>query len=101
MSAYNKGKVIRGGFGSTFRRIVCHANNSDRVRDRARSEGLHGRAGDLRATQRLSLHGCVLAVCSGGFGEDQQEPGLLGQPADFDEAFDRLELRIIGQDGCV
>jgi predicted DNA-binding transcriptional regulator YafY len=24
--AYNKGNVIRGGFGSTFRRIVCHAN---------------------------------------------------------------------------
>ncbi|MGH7770884.1 MAG: hypothetical protein ACREQA_01445 [Candidatus Binatia bacterium] len=22
--AYNKGNVIRGGFGSTFRRIVCH-----------------------------------------------------------------------------
>ena len=26
MPAYNKGKAIRGGFGSTFRRIVCHAN---------------------------------------------------------------------------
>ena len=26
MPAYNKGNVIRGGFGSTFRRIVCHAN---------------------------------------------------------------------------
>ena len=26
MPAYNKGTVIRGGFGSTFRRIVCHAN---------------------------------------------------------------------------
>jgi hypothetical protein len=25
MPAYNKGNVIRGGFGSTFRRIVCHA----------------------------------------------------------------------------
>jgi len=24
MPAYNKGNVIRGGFGSTFRRIVCH-----------------------------------------------------------------------------
>lgn len=24
--AYNKGNVIRGGFGSTFRRIVCHQN---------------------------------------------------------------------------
>jgi hypothetical protein len=25
--AYNKGNVIRGGFGSTFRRIiVCHGN---------------------------------------------------------------------------
>jgi hypothetical protein len=26
MTAYNKGNVIRGGFGITFRRIVCHAN---------------------------------------------------------------------------
>jgi hypothetical protein len=26
MPAYNKGNVIRGGFGSTFRRIVCHVN---------------------------------------------------------------------------
>jgi len=26
MPAYNKGNVIRGGLGSTFRRIVCHAN---------------------------------------------------------------------------
>jgi hypothetical protein len=26
LPAYNKGNVIRGGFGSTFRRIVCHAN---------------------------------------------------------------------------
>ena len=26
MPAYNKGNVIRGGFGSTFRQIVCHAS---------------------------------------------------------------------------
>jgi hypothetical protein len=26
MPAYNKGNLIRGGFGSTFRRIVCHTN---------------------------------------------------------------------------
>jgi CRISPR-associated endoribonuclease Cas6 len=26
MPAYNKGNVIRGAFGSTFRRIVCHTN---------------------------------------------------------------------------
>lgn len=26
MPVFNKGNVIRGGFGSTFRRIVCHAN---------------------------------------------------------------------------
>jgi hypothetical protein len=26
MPAYNKGNVIRGGLGSTFRRIVCHGN---------------------------------------------------------------------------
>ncbi len=26
MPAHNKGNVIRGGFGSTFRRIVCHVN---------------------------------------------------------------------------
>jgi hypothetical protein len=29
MPAYNKGNVIRGGFGSTFRRIVCHASCRD------------------------------------------------------------------------
>jgi hypothetical protein len=29
LPAYNKGNVIRGGFGSTFRRIVCHANCRD------------------------------------------------------------------------
>lgn len=29
MPAYNKGNVIRGGFGSTFRRIVCHGNCRD------------------------------------------------------------------------
>ena len=29
MPAYNKGNVIRGGFGSTFRRIVCHQNCRD------------------------------------------------------------------------
>jgi hypothetical protein len=40
MPAYNKGNVIRGGFGSTFRRIVCHANcqDRDRVRDRGREQ---------------------------------------------------------------
>ena len=26
MPAHNKGNVIRGRFGSAFRRIVCHAN---------------------------------------------------------------------------
>ena len=26
MPAYNKGNVIRGGFGSTFRRMVCHGS---------------------------------------------------------------------------
>ena len=52
LPAYNKGNVIRGGFGSTFRlsacdaqaglsagaqagRIVCHEGCQDRVRDRA------------------------------------------------------------------
>ncbi|MBI4529803.1 MAG: CRISPR system precrRNA processing endoribonuclease RAMP protein Cas6 [Deltaproteobacteria bacterium] len=29
MPAFNKGNVIRGGFGSTFRRIVCHGNCRD------------------------------------------------------------------------
>jgi hypothetical protein len=29
MPAYNKGNVIRGGFGSTFRRIVCHGSCRD------------------------------------------------------------------------
>ena len=36
MPAFNKGNVIRGGFGSTFLRIVCHGDYKDRVRDRAR-----------------------------------------------------------------
>ena len=53
MPAYNKGNVIRGGFGSAFRlsavsaqaglsataqagRIVCHGNVEGRVRDSAR-----------------------------------------------------------------
>ena len=30
-------------------------------------------AGDLRAAERLSVHGGVSAVRAGGFGEDQQE----------------------------
>ena len=29
MPAYNKGNVIRGGFGSAFRRIVCHGKCQD------------------------------------------------------------------------
>ena len=29
LPAYNKGNVIRGGFGNTFRRIVCHATCRD------------------------------------------------------------------------
>jgi len=29
MPAYNKGNVIRGGFGSTFKRLVCHASCRD------------------------------------------------------------------------
>lgn len=29
MPAYNKGNVIRGGFGSVFRRIVCHSGCRD------------------------------------------------------------------------
>lgn len=29
MPALNKGNVIRGGFGSTFRRLVCHSNCRD------------------------------------------------------------------------
>lgn len=29
MPAHNRGNVIRGGFGSTFRRIVCHGNCRD------------------------------------------------------------------------
>ncbi len=29
MPVYNKGNVIRGGFGSAFRRIVCHGNCRD------------------------------------------------------------------------
>jgi hypothetical protein len=30
MPAYNKENVIRGGFGSTFRQIVCHGNWQER-----------------------------------------------------------------------
>ncbi|MGH7828716.1 MAG: CRISPR system precrRNA processing endoribonuclease RAMP protein Cas6 [Candidatus Binatia bacterium] len=29
MPAFNKGNVIRGGFGSAFRRLVCHSNCRD------------------------------------------------------------------------
>lgn len=87
MPAYNKGNVIRGGFGSTFRCIVVSCELS--------------RAGEVRPPERMSVHGVVSTVCSGRVGEDKQEPGLLGQPADFDEAFDRLELEIAGQNGCV
>ena len=48
MPAYNKGNVIRGGFGSVFRRIVCHGNYKDRVRDRVRwGKARHG-PGDAR-----------------------------------------------------
>jgi hypothetical protein len=45
MPAYNKGStlrltpkgnVIRGGFGSTFRRFVCHCSHKDRARVRDR-----------------------------------------------------------------
>lgn len=32
MPVYNKGNVIRGGFGSTFRRIACHTNWAGRRR---------------------------------------------------------------------
>jgi hypothetical protein len=45
---YNTGDVIRGGFGTTFRRIVCHADYKDRARNRARERRLHSRPGDLR-----------------------------------------------------
>ena len=48
MPAYNKGDVIRGGFGSTFRRIVCHADYKDRARNHARERRSHSRPGDLR-----------------------------------------------------
>jgi hypothetical protein len=40
MPAYNKGNVIRGGFGSMFLRIVCHGNLQRRVRDRVRERVL-------------------------------------------------------------
>ena len=46
MPAYNKGNVIRGGFGNTFRRIVGHGNHKDRVRDRARGRKPRSKAGD-------------------------------------------------------
>jgi len=67
MPAYNKGNVIRGGFGSTFRlsavaaqaglsacdaqagRIVCRGNLQSRVRDRVRGRENEGGAGGMRA----------------------------------------------------
>jgi hypothetical protein len=36
--------VTRGGFDSTFRRIVCHPNNKNRVRERKTIR----RTGDIR-----------------------------------------------------
>jgi len=39
MPAYNKGNVIRGGFGSTFRRIVCHGNCREPGLSRIKSQG--------------------------------------------------------------
>jgi hypothetical protein len=60
MPAYNKGNVIRGGFGSAFRRIVCHS-------------ALPGR-GDLRAAQCVSVHGGVSAVCAERVGEVYRNP---------------------------
>ena len=36
MPAHNKGNVIRGGFGSTFQRVVCHGDWQERVREPGR-----------------------------------------------------------------
>jgi hypothetical protein len=74
VSSLNEGNVIRRNM---FRRIVCHANR------RGRSE--IPCCGTFIRTYRLSR----------GIGEDQRSR-LFGDPADFDQVFDRLELGIIG-----
>ena len=54
-------------------------------------------SGSMAGGDVLQKSGCIrwcFSRCSGRVGEDKQEPGLLGKPADFDEAFDRLELGI-------
>src|SRR5919109_1473853 len=47
MPAYNKGNVIRGAFGSMFRRIVGHGNYKDRVRDRVREQKIAPQHGTI------------------------------------------------------
>lgn len=54
--AYNKGNVIRGGFGSTFRRIVCHATAGGMFVIVLVGERPHSAAADLRAVERVFVH---------------------------------------------
>src|SRR6266508_2368778 len=44
---------IRRGLGSAFRRMVCHAENRNRVRE----QRIARQPGDLRASECVSLHG--------------------------------------------
>jgi hypothetical protein len=65
MPAYNKGNVIRGGFGSTFRRIVCHGNCRTVFVIVLVAERMHGGAGgcelmlDARGGLSIIPHGQV------------------------------------------
>jgi hypothetical protein len=63
MPAYNEDNVIRGGFGRTFRRIMCHATTG--IRRHANSETcVRTRRCFSRLFRRVR--------------RNQQEPGLLG-----------------------
>jgi hypothetical protein len=66
MPAYNKGNVIRGGFGNTFRRIVCHGNQQRRVRDSC-------------SCSWAEPYGEGRYERQGSFGEDQQKPRYSGE----------------------
>ena len=52
MPAYNKGNVIRGGFGSTFRRIVCQETG---IRRWARGNSMRSRRRSARRDKGAGL----------------------------------------------
>jgi len=53
MPAYNKGNVIRGGFGSAFRRIVDRGIYKAVFVIVFVKKRMHGGAGELRAAERV------------------------------------------------